>query len=100
MNREWDLVELIDELIDGTASTSCRSFQRTGIGQVIVEATRAIGGEDLGAENESGAFIRHNVGGVERSHRVLLVIVGEAPYLVRKLSVFYRQAHRGIPPRW
>ena len=99
MNREWDLVELIDELVDSTASTSYRCFQRPGIGQVIVEATRAIGGEDLGAKNESGAFIRHNVGGVERSHRVLLVIVVEAPYLAHKLSVFYRQAHRGIPPR-
>jgi hypothetical protein len=24
----------------------------------------------------------------------------ERPHLVRQVLVFYRQAHRGIPPRW
>jgi hypothetical protein len=27
-------------------------------------------------------------------------MLDEHPYLVRQLSVFYRHAHRGIPPRW
>jgi hypothetical protein len=27
-------------------------------------------------------------------------MLDELPYLARQLSVFYRHAHRGIPPRW
>jgi hypothetical protein len=45
---------------------------------MAVEATRAIGDANLGAENEGCALVEH-------------------PYLAHQLSVFNLQAHRGIP---
>jgi hypothetical protein len=47
---------------------------------VVVETTRDIGDADLGAEDESGALIRHGAGKVERSDQILSMIIGEAPY--------------------
>jgi hypothetical protein len=67
---------------------------------VAVEATRAVGDADLGAKNERCALIEHGAGEAERCHRVLRWMLDEHPYLAHQLSVFYRHAHRGIPPRW
>ena len=56
----------------------------------------AISNKNPGANVDSGAFGRHHVV-VERCHRILLMIVDEFPYLALQLSVFNRQALRGIP---
>jgi hypothetical protein len=67
---------------------------------VAVEATQTIGDADLGAEDEGCAFVEHSAGEVEGYHRILQWMLHELPYLARQLSVFYRHAYRGIPPRW
>jgi hypothetical protein len=67
---------------------------------VVVEATRTVGDADLGAKDESRALVEHNAGEVDRRHQVLQWIFDEHPYLAHQLLVFYRHAHRGIPPRW
>jgi hypothetical protein len=67
---------------------------------VAVEATQTIGEADLGAEDESCALVEHSAGEVEGCHQILRWMLDELPYLARQLSVFYRHAHRGIPPRW
>jgi hypothetical protein len=67
---------------------------------VAVEATQTIGDSDLGAEDEIRALVEHSGGEVEGCHRVLRWIFDEHPYLAHQLSVFYRHAHQGIPPRW
>ena len=64
-----------------------------------METTQANGDTDPWAKDEGGALIEHNVIEVEGCHRILSTIVGESLYRVRQLSVFYHQAHRGIPTR-
>jgi hypothetical protein len=67
---------------------------------VAVEATQAVDDEDLEAKDESCDLVEHGAGEAERCHRVLRWMLDEPPYLARQLLVFYRHAHRGIPPRW
>jgi hypothetical protein len=67
---------------------------------VAGEATQTFGDADLGAKDESCALIDHGASEAKRCHRVLQWMLDEHPYLARQLSVFYRHAHREIPPRW
>jgi hypothetical protein len=66
---------------------------------VAVEATQAVGDADLGAKDESCALVEHGATEAKKCHRVLQCMLDEHPYLACQLSVFYRHAHRGIPPR-
>jgi hypothetical protein len=50
---------------------------------VAVEATRAIGDADLGAENERYALIEYDAGEAERCHRVVRWMLDKHPYLAR-----------------
>jgi hypothetical protein len=46
------------------------------------------------------ALVEHSAGEVEACHQILRWMLDEHPYQERQLSVFYRHAHRGIPPTW
>ena len=63
---------------------------------MFVETALVIGHADPEAEDErcSGADRREVE--VERSHRILLLIVGDEPHGARQLSVFYGWVLRGV----
>jgi hypothetical protein len=58
-------------------------------GEAVLERSNAISSADPGAEDEGVAAVEGDGWlDVDRSRRVLHVISGEIPYLVRQLSVF------------
>jgi hypothetical protein len=68
--------------------------------EIDEEASQTIGDAEPGAEDESHALVEHGTSEVERCQRILRWMLDEHPYMARYLSVFYRHAHRGIPPGW
>ena len=92
-NWKFDFFELINEVVDLLASCGLWSVL---IDRATIETAWSVCDEDPGAHIEGGAFGERRVV-VERSHWILLTIVGECPYLAHQMSVFYRQALRGIP---
>jgi hypothetical protein len=58
-------------------------------GEAVLERFRAVSSADPSAENEGVAAVDGDGWPeVDRSRRVLHVILGESPYLARQLSVF------------
>ena len=56
VNWEFDLAELVDEVVDSATSRGFWRFQCTGVDQMAVETTRAISDENPRADVEGGAF--------------------------------------------
>jgi hypothetical protein len=59
---------------------------------VAVEATKAVGDTDPGADDESCDLVERGAGEVEARHPILRWMLDEHPYMARQLSVFYRHA--------
>jgi hypothetical protein len=89
------VIEIIDELVEVTMKTRCKSFQLHDVDGEPTKIARAVCDADPQAKNERRALVGHGTSKLERCHRIHWCIFDAHPYLARQLSVFCRLPTEG-----